>query len=594
MYPNIFQHDTFHRFAATLPPIRDDPCNPSPCGANAQCNGGKCTCIAEYQGDPNVGCRPECVLNTDCPHNRACIRNKCIDPCPGTCGINAICEVNNHVPICRCPDQMSGNAFFECRPVPAPAQQNPCQPSPCGPNSQCRVVQQTAVCSCLVDYVGSPPQCRPECVTNSDCAANQACQNMKCRDPCPGTCGFNALCNVVNHSPFCSCPTGMSGNPFVRCEQISKPLLNVSNLPEIQQQLFTVVPQRDVTPQNPCQPSPCGPNSECRVSGDSPSCSCLPEFSGAPPNCRPECISNSECATNQACVNQKCVDPCPGLCGLNANCRVFSHTAMCLCDRGFTGDPFAQCNAIIEATVEQIQPCNPSPCGVNAKCEERGGAGSCQCLPEYFGNPYEGCRPECVLNSDCPSNRVCQQQKCRDPCPGTCGQNAECQVINHLATCNCLNGYTGDPYSSCRIVENEPRKTVLMTKTMERNAYTTFLTAELVYVNPCQPSPCGPNSRCREVNTQAVCSCLTEFVGSPPACRPECTSSSECAADKACVNRKCVDPCPNVCGQQAECRVRNHSPICTCLNGFTGDAFTRCYRMPRKPMNTNEVAMESD
>lgn len=563
---------------ATTPPVADDPCNPSPCGTNALCRNGQCSCIPEHQGDPYVSCRPECVLNTDCPRDRACVRHKCIDPCPGTCGVNALCEVTNHIPICRCPEQMSGNAFFECRPVPPAKIQDPCRPSPCGPNSQCRVVQQTAVCSCLADYVGSPPRCRPECVTNSDCPADQACQNMKCRDPCSGTCGFNALCNVVNHSPFCSCPTGMSGNPFVRCEQLSKCRGFVNSALQLTM-ILTVI--RDEKPQNPCVPSPCGPNSECRVTGDSPSCSCLAEFIGAPPNCRPECISNSECPTNQACINQKCSDPCPGLCGQNANCRVFSHTAMCLCDGGFTGDPFSQCSPIRDTPVEVLQPCNPSPCGVNAKCEERGGAGSCQCLPDYFGNPYDGCRPECVLNSDCPSNLACVNQKCRDPCPGTCGQNAECQVVNHLATCNCLTGYNGDPYSVCRIIVNEPRKDFL---SLWKNVFLIIggFLAVPVYVNPCQPSPCGPNSQCREINEQAVCSCLAEFIGSPPACRPECTSSSECPADKACVNRKCVDPCPNVCGQQAECRVRNHNPICTCISGFTGDPFTRCYRQPRK------------
>lgn len=61
-------------------------------------------------------CRPECVLNSECPQNKACIRNKCMDPCPGTCGQNALCEVYNHVPMCRCPQGMSGNAFVQCLP----------------------------------------------------------------------------------------------------------------------------------------------------------------------------------------------------------------------------------------------------------------------------------------------------------------------------------------------------------------------------------------------------------------------------------------------------------------------------------------------
>lgn len=103
--------------------------------------------------------------------------------------------------------------------------------------------------------------------------------------------------------------------------------------------------------------------------------------------------------------------------------------------------------------------------------------------------------------------------------------------------------------------------------------------------NPCQPSPCGPNSQCRELNGQAVCSCLERYIGVPPNCRPECVLSTECPYDKACINQRCQDPCPGTCGTNAECRVRNHSPLCQCRNGFTGDAFTRCYPIPRKRLS---------
>lgn len=101
-------------------------------------------------------------------------------------------------------------------------------------------------------------------------------------------------------------------------------------------------------------------------------------------------------------------------------------------------------------------------------------------------------------------------------------------------------------------------------------------------VDPCNPSPCGPNSQCREINGQAVCSCRPSYVGSPPSCRPECVVSSECPRDKACMNQKCVDPCTNTCGQNAICHVINHSPICSCRPSYTGDPFTFCSRIPRK------------
>lgn len=94
-------------------------------------------------------------------------------------------------------------------------------------------------------------------------------------------------------------------------------------------------------------------------------------------------------------------------------------------------------------------PCQPSPCGANAVCKERNGAGSCTCLPEYTGDPYTGCRPQCVTNSDCDRSKACFNNKCKDPCPGACGVNAECRAINHAPSCYCLPGYTGNALKSC-------------------------------------------------------------------------------------------------------------------------------------------------
>lgn len=89
--------------------------------------------------------------------------------------------------------------------------------SPCGQYSQCQAINGHAVCSCLPGYFGSPPNCHPECITSSDCPQDKSCVNQICSDPCPGTCGYNAQCRVVNHSPICSCYPGYYGDPFVRC-----------------------------------------------------------------------------------------------------------------------------------------------------------------------------------------------------------------------------------------------------------------------------------------------------------------------------------------------------------------------------------------
>ena len=87
-------------------------------------------------------------------------------------------------------------------------------------------------------------------------------------------------------------------------------------------------------------------------------------------------------------------------------------------------------------------------------CQQQNNVGSCTCLQNYVGNPYEGCRPECVINSDCEANKACIQLKCQDPCLGACGINALCQVINHLPICTCTKGYTGDPFRHCKFDNN--------------------------------------------------------------------------------------------------------------------------------------------
>lgn len=95
--------------------------------------------------------------------------------------------------------------------------------------------------------------------------------------------------------------------------------------------------------QNPCVPSPCGPNSICRVVGDSPACSCLPNYVGRAPQCRPECVINSECPSTLACINERCSDPCIGACGIHTYCTVLNHRSVCQCENGYTGDPFSGC-----------------------------------------------------------------------------------------------------------------------------------------------------------------------------------------------------------------------------------------------------------
>lgn len=140
-------------------------------------------------------------MNEDCPSNRACINNRCVDACAGNCGSNAQCQTVNHVPLCTCAPGYTGDPFTRC--VIA----DPCKNAGCGLNTKCEVLNSVPVCSCLPGYFGSPLStgCRHECESDSECPQHQSCSSaFRCESPCK--CGDNANCEVINHRAKCTCP----------------------------------------------------------------------------------------------------------------------------------------------------------------------------------------------------------------------------------------------------------------------------------------------------------------------------------------------------------------------------------------------------
>lgn len=518
-------------------------CNNLICGDNTQCTQKgkifKCVCLKNFYGDPLNSCHPECRVNSDCDNRKACLSNKCVDPCAGACGINSKCEVKNHRALCTCMSNYRGDPYVRCNEITNEMprdKENQCTPSPCGPYSKCTVARNgVAACSCLDSYIGQPPYCRPECISSSECMLNEACINKKCKNPCPGSCAQTAECRVINHNPTCSCPSGLSGDPFVRCFERG-PIVNEQN--------------------NPCDPSPCGPYSECEISKNRAVCSCMKNIIGTPPYCKPECVLNAECPQNKACINERCLNPCLDACGQNTDCQVVNHNPICSCKKNFHGDAFIECIEYFEQpkTPENRNPCDSRPCGDNTECQNIDDQRySCSCIPPYRGDPYtSGCKPECINDNECLPQLSCVGQFCRDPCPGICGRNAECLVTNHYPICQCKPGMVGDPFKACRKDDPIPPQ------------------------NPCAPSPCGLNSLCRISDGRPTCSCLPEMRGVPPNCRPECISNSECKSNEACISEKCTDPCIGTCGLNAQCRVINHNPVCSCPTNYIGDPFVMC------------------
>lgn len=94
-----------------------------------------------------------------------------------------------------------------------------------------------------------------------------------------------------------------------------------------------------------CDGHICGQNAHCTTISGRPVCSCLKGYIGDPLSIcnRAECLDNSECRSHLTCVNERCVDPCVGVCGANANCETRNHIPVCSCPAGYTGNPFTSC-----------------------------------------------------------------------------------------------------------------------------------------------------------------------------------------------------------------------------------------------------------
>ena len=96
------------------------------------------------------------------------------------------------------------------------------------------------------------------------------------------------------------------------------------------------------------------------------------------------------------CNNQKCVDPCPGACGENADCYAYNHRPVCQCRPDYEGDAFKRCTKRAPR-----DPCEPNPCGANTEHRSVGNKCVYTCLPNHFGDPTVGCKYECVRHEDC-------------------------------------------------------------------------------------------------------------------------------------------------------------------------------------------------
>ena len=197
---------------------------------------------------------------------------------------------------------------------------------------------------------------------------------------------------------------------------------------------------------------------------------------------RPECTTDPECPDHLACIQEKCQNPCfTTTCGINAECRVTRHRAICYCKPGYEGDPYriceerkkfelvsnirfyvlvnhfsflntAGCKSDDECSLDKAciqrecqDPCPFEQCGINAFCTVNVHKARCQCPPQTKGSPYIECKPyECLTDPECPIVLACRNEKCVDPCD--CAKNAVCDARDHRGYCTCIPDHRGDPY----------------------------------------------------------------------------------------------------------------------------------------------------
>ncbi|CAB4059878.1 unnamed protein product [Lepeophtheirus salmonis] len=672
-----------------------DPCsNGQLCGNNAICTAQNhralCKCPPGFATDSQSNCYEyECLRNSDCPFDKACVSEKCINPCKNTlCGTRAECSVEYHKPICKCPKGLQGSPYIECKNVECKRHedcgdqekcnlislkceklcsgrnkcaasavceasnhrekievpsdkpecnvdddcpgllacmsekcQDPCTfNKPCSDSQECKVFDtsptKTVACICPTDtVVGIDGRCNrvqtsPECEIANDCKISDICVSGSCIDACKvNPCGVNAICKSASHDSRCSCPNGYTGNPSHECYFVSptsEPLLTPGCRNDDDCPTYSLC--KNTMCINPCaEDSPCAPTANCQVINHNPVCTCPNGYIGSPttvcrPPPKPECTSDPECPDHLACVNQKCQNPCSrSTCGINAQCRVQRHRAICSCLDGYIGDPYSVCeepgcksdfecpNTQSCINRECQNPCLFEQCGQNADCSPKNHRAMCSCIKGHKGDPYSFCRPyECLSDPECPDRLKCENEKCVDPCE--CARNADCDARNHRGICTCIPDFTGDPYGiACEPIPEPVIEEVECNEDRDCPSQNACINEECD--NPClMYKPCVQNAECKVYDTLPLrtmtCTCIEGFTGKgdercikiEPVVDVGCRSNSECDRNLACDNGKCINPCRNnnPCSSSAICRTQNHQPTCECSPGFTGDPYSLC------------------
>lgn len=267
-----------------------------------------------------------------------------------------------------------------------------------------------------------------ECTSDTECPSEKACMHGICMDPCSmrDVCGENALCQTILHRPRCSCPSCYIGRPNVECKAdincistttttprpattpISSSCTNDADCHE------TLRCDRYGQCSDPCDTPTayqCEKNKKCETRRHRPVCVCKSGFvvnEYGELTCAPdkrECSRDDDCASNMACIDLKCRNPCVAT------------------------------------------PNRRSPCDADKACEVNDHKPICICMKE--------CHPSisiCLRDSGCPMSLACRNFQCVNPCDhASCAINSPCVVEEHKPICKfCPQGFVADARYGCQ------------------------------------------------------------------------------------------------------------------------------------------------
>lgn len=348
----------------------------------------------------------------------------------------------------------------------------------------------------------------------------------------------------------------------------------------------------------------------CQNNDGSYTCTCPRGLVGDPykSGCKQpgDCITDSDCPSTAACIDNTCRDPCSisGTCGRNADCQMRDHSPICKCSGQTTGDPLKECiqfecnhHSECEPSLacyehKCVDPCSvPNACGFGADCSPLNHSYVCTCQPGGTGDPNLGCTPVqyCKVDHQCPLGSSCNGGICTALCTSTRDCIGDQLCIKGLCQPTCRHNSSCPEYQYClnNICVQELRCILDEDCARDEKCINNNL-GQALCQKSCDLILCGRNAECKVDNHDAYCSCRSGYFGDARndkiGCHAiECTADDDCSEEKICDMHKCRIACLayNPCGHNAICSTKNHAQVCSCQPGYTGEATVGCRQIDR-------------